>query len=60
MDKLKAVLPHHVQVNTVAVKDAQISFKQSKLPLFQAEAKKDQFNSDQWLECFEKCQKARQ
>jgi hypothetical protein len=46
--------------NTVAAgaKEAQLSVQQSKLPLFHAEAKKDLFTEDQWLERFEKCRQA--
>ncbi len=41
-----------------AAEEAQLSVEQSKLPLFHAEAGKDQFTGDQWLERFEKCRQA--
>jgi hypothetical protein len=44
---------------TAAAKEDQLSVEQSKLPLFHAKDKKDQFTRDQWLEQFEKCKEAR-
>jgi hypothetical protein len=33
-----------------AAAEAQLAVEQSKLPLFHADPKKDQFTADQWLE----------
>jgi hypothetical protein len=40
-----------------AAEEAQLAVKQSKLPLFHADPKKDQFTGDQWLEQFENSRK---
>jgi len=41
-----------------AAAEAQLAVEQSKLPLFHADLKKDQFTADQWLERFENAQTA--
>jgi hypothetical protein len=42
----------------VAAAEAQLAVEQSKLPLFHADPKKDQFTGDQWLERFENARTA--
>ncbi len=41
-----------------AAAEAQLAVEQSKLPLFHADPKKDQFTADQWLERFENARTA--
>ncbi len=41
-----------------AAAEAQLAVEQSKLPLFHADPKKDQFTGDQWLERFENARTA--
>ena len=41
-----------------AAAEAELAVEQSKLPLFHADPKKDQFTADQWLERFENARTA--
>ncbi len=46
------------QQAAAAAEEAQLAVDQSKLPLFHADPKKDQFTGDQWLERFENIRQA--